>query len=188
MNAQELFLSDGRTSTVFYCEKCRIVHKEKTGADACCMPVICCECKKNVCEKHYVACPDCIAEKRKLVEQERFNKAEKIEEKDWDSPVFSEGGDFYETIDDYLTYCEDNNVPVGKFVWGSIKRPFINLSFRDISQLFDDGDIDNAEYLHKGIEGKDEFTKAISAFNEINKELYWWEMDNKTSIMLDNSV
>lgn len=188
MNAQELFLSDGRAANVFYCEKCRVVHKEKSLADACCSPVICCECKINVCEKYYIACPDCVAKKRELREQERFDNALKIEEKDWGYPVFSEGGDFYSSIEDYQTYCEDNDEPIGKFVWSSIKKPFIDLSFRKVSRLFDDGEVEDAEYMHKHIKGKEELITALSAFNEINKELYWWEMNTKSAVTLTDSV
>lgn len=34
MNAQNLFLSDGRPSHVWFCEKCRIVAPEPPQADA----------------------------------------------------------------------------------------------------------------------------------------------------------
>ncbi len=58
MNAQELFTKNGKGTGIFFCGKCRRVHKDCAGATQCCVDYTChCGAPRmkpyTLCEHHY---------------------------------------------------------------------------------------------------------------------------------------
>jgi hypothetical protein len=99
MNAQELFINVTEETSVlptqvykkaniYYCEKCRLVYKDKKLADECCVGKTC-QCGK-ICKKYYTLCKDCLKIAENHREKERFNKAEKIDIKDYKGYVLDD--------------------------------------------------------------------------------------------------
>ena len=72
MNAQELFLGDGRSAGVWYCGDCRIVARAQDDAQRCCAPRLCeCGVELTGSDKHYTRCSAC-----RYAEQERRDLAQ----------------------------------------------------------------------------------------------------------------
>src|SRR5678816_2583587 len=85
MNPVELFHADGKSAGVFYCGTCRIVARDREGAEVCCKPWQCKTCGKEV-PRFHGECHECIHERYRKQSEEKLEKAEKLET--WDGPVF----------------------------------------------------------------------------------------------------
>ena len=117
MNAQELFLGDGKSANIWYCSECKIVSKNKEDAGNCCKRNDCKYCGKVVEEKHWMAHRNCI-------EENKIKKAEKLSEwNGWNGWVFY-NDKYYTTIDELKEELEDSGEPVPEYVFICKTIPF----------------------------------------------------------------
>lgn len=191
MNATELFLKDGRTSGIFYCEKCRIVHKTKDFADQCCQNYKCDKCGADTGSRCWTACDACRYKHECEVEDARFEKAEKIPSDKYDGWVFFEGlrhnDGFAENVDallenlEYEKEDEERTFEV-KYVWACNEVHFALLDVDYILQNIEENGYEgfDVDMLH----GTDELKSAIDKFNEANKNVCSYEPDYKKAIIL----
>ena len=110
MEAQELYLKDGKPTGVFYCGKCRIVHKQQESAEECCsVPV--CACGKEM-PRYLAKCSDCSEVERAEKRSKEIAAAEKVES--WDGFVWADwlgGADgYFDSVDDLVSSLEDDEV------------------------------------------------------------------------------
>src|SRR6185369_10937636 len=112
MNSTELFHKDGRSTGIFFCGQCRIVHRTEGGAVECCAPRKCSECGKEV-DRYWTVCESCRNERDARAERERFEKANKLT--DWDGWV-SLGDRYFESVDELLEYCESEGIAEPEYV------------------------------------------------------------------------
>lgn len=75
MNAQELFLSNGKAAGVYFCEKCRKVYREKAVAESCCEPYRCSVCGCET-DRYWTKCNSCSNKEKSEEEAKRLEKAE----------------------------------------------------------------------------------------------------------------
>lgn len=105
MNAKELFLASGKSSGVWYCDKCHFVKREQAEAESCCRPRVC-ECGAE-CQGHYTSCNACQHERDEKRIAARVALARHVPEAEWDGPVWPEGGDGFTSIDaNHLAMCK----------------------------------------------------------------------------------
>src|ERR1035438_10465420 len=115
MNAQELFLKDGKSAGVSFCEKCKIVHRTKESADDCCMPYKCNVCGIEI-ERYRLTCNSCAINKDHQKEMALFEKAEKLTSF---SGQINHSDKFYDCIEDMLDDIDDpSDYP--EFVWATM--------------------------------------------------------------------
>jgi hypothetical protein len=177
MNATELYKSDGTTAGIYYCEKCRIVHREKSLAEQCCMPVMC-SCGKE-CQKYYTKCPACVSADRSKKERLRFENAEKLME--WNGPVMLPDSDgYFATVGDMFDEVDPDDCP--EYVWTCSEKPVCHLDIdRIIEAATDDAyeDFDSDSLL-----GQKELALALDAFNEANKGNVCWDVNYRKCLVL----
>lgn len=189
MNPIQLFHQNGKATGIYYCEKCRIVHRELSMAEKCCAPVTCSSCGSTDVSKYHTKCDACENKERAQREADRFEKAEKLTV--WDGPVYSDGHGYHEgyfaTIDDFEDWlATDENfdgteLERPEYVWACTSAPFCVLDIDRIiedaaQEAFDDWDGDTAGY--------DELKKSIEVFNEANKHLIAWTPNYKAAVLL----
>lgn len=199
MNAQELFVADGKSAGVFYCSECRIVHRTKEQADECC-DRRCSDCGAKL-ENYYIRCKECQDKVSKAAEQKAYEEARKITEAEYDEPLvlgYYDGDEFDSCIEDVLdgAYCRADNVPFEeiddlfpKFVWGVKPVPFPKIDSNSIIEyFFDEYYSDNDDYYPNDfLEGLDELDEALEAFYNLNveKKNFIYTLDKTTVIMVD---
>lgn len=199
MNAQELFKAivfaqdevgygtdQYETVNRWFCGKCGVIHKEKSGAEACCKPALC-SCGVEIQEKYYFTCKNCRSEQEKKKEQERFDKAEKLT--DWDGPVYSDDWDeYYECLDYFYDDLANggHDIDEVKYIYLCNTVPTVLLSCCEIlenatQEVYEDFEMSD-------LVGVDDLEKAIEVFNERNKSIVNWEPDYKKVVLLDQEV
>ena len=180
MNATELFHADGKSSGIYYCGQCRIVHRERESAEQCCKPYIC-SCGAE-CLKHWLICDDCRRKKDIAKERERFEKAEKVTA--WNGAVADPHSDRYgRNLDELLELLDYDEADPPEYVWTCHERPVCVLDYdtiiehatNDAYEDFDPGSLD----------GKKELTEALEKFNALNKENVVWEPNYKLALVLE---
>lgn len=189
MNPIELFHRDGKSTGIFYCEKCRIVHREKARAEACCQPVKCSVCGAANVRQYHTKCDACTEADRSNRELERFEKAEKLTT--WDGPVYSDGhgsndGYFSDLaeFEDWIadgTDAYDEPVIRPAYVWACTSIPFCVL---DIDHIIENACQEAFEDWSGHTDGYDELEAAIKIFNEANKGLISWQVDYKRAVII----
>lgn len=184
MNAQELFHASGKPTGIFHCEKCRIVHRTKEMADACCDP------KCGICGvtvgNYSVYCDACVKKREEEREAERYAKAEKLET--WDGWVYCEGygyqDGYFDSIDSLLE-CLDESADEEGFVrptyaWCCEPDQIVRASFDSI--------IDSIEFAEgqdaSDLEGVKELQAALDAFNKANESVVTYSADYKKAVAI----
>lgn len=184
MNAIELFHRDGKSAGVFYCEKCRIVATSKHLADQCCNWV-CKTCGKPTGRNYWSICDPCERIEREEKERKRFKDAEKVTS--WDGWVYLDGygrDGFADSVNELIEYIEDEEGAVPEYAWTCDPNHFAVLDIDDILQRIEE-DGDAYEDFHASdMNGVDELAKAITAFNEANKDVVSWSPNYKRAILL----
>lgn len=89
-------------SRVFYCEKCKLTYSSFEKANQCCQNYIC-KCEKTCERKHYLICDKCDRRQKTEREKEKFNKATKLDIKDYTGYLLS--GEY--ASDDYGMFFDD---------------------------------------------------------------------------------
>lgn len=117
MNSQVLYIKkfkglgewEYKDANVFYCEKCRLVYPDNEKAEQCCKNYIC-KCGKICEKKYYFSCDECTRKQSIEREKEKFNKATKLDIKDYKGYLLSDetaNDDFSMYFDDYFeNTCE----------------------------------------------------------------------------------
>jgi len=191
MNATNLHLPDGTPTQVWFCTTCRIVHRTQQSAESCCTPVLCETCQQPVAEKHWTKCRTCRDTAIAAKEADRFEKAAKIPDTEYDGWVYLKG-DFFDCVESLVEHLEsqhDGEDPCSLplYCWACTSEKVI----------------DGSSLMHRlldGIEAWDEFdpTKdldgipalqiALEAFAEINKEVVTYNPDFTRAITISQSL
>jgi hypothetical protein len=174
MNAQELYLKDGKSAGRYFCEKCRIIALTKDDAEKCC---ICHNCGKPERSKYYTLCDQC----KEVADQDRRAKeaqkehdilADAKEVSDWD--MVYHNGKYYPDIDTLLEDLEYEKAVIPEYVFGTYPITFRGISLSDLlgNESENIGEVDD-EYLdlYNTLRGIPELQKAIDEFNKKNSEL-----------------
>lgn len=177
MQAQELFLSTGKSAGVYYCEKCKSVRKTKEDADDCCSPYKCQQCGTET-ERYYTICNSCQNKKEHAQELARFEKAEKLTS--FDSQIFY-NDKYYDSVGDMLDYI-DGDPP--EYVWATTECHFVRLEIGKVEEL--SVDIDSAyEDFDEEPDGLDELKIAIEAFNKANYHHISYIVDYSKAVLVE---
>lgn len=89
-------------SGAFYCGKCRLIYPSEERANQCCQNYTC-KCGK-ICErKYYLSCDECSKKQEIEREKEKFNKATKLDIKDYKGYLLL--GEY--ASDDFSGYFDD---------------------------------------------------------------------------------
>lgn len=186
MNPIELFHADGRAAGIWYCEKCRIVAKEKAIAEACCVPLIC-SCGSPA-EPHWTTCVQCRNRKSEEAERKRFEAAEKLTPDQWDGPILidSDGDDYRDNVQDYISDSEDgfdtDGNPIPEYVWTCDEIPFVTVDIEDVDRTYDGKS--PSEFCYDDLKGREELKISLEAYNNANKNAVCWEPNFKRCVVL----
>lgn len=164
------------------CGKCRRVAHNEAAAAQCCEPYIC-ECGAT-CRQHWTACEECLAKKRVLKEQERFEKAEKIPWRDYEGPVFA-GSDYHESVEMYFDSLACDNEPgdIPNFVWACTEHKMGRICASDLIESVLD---DHHEDAYEWIEDEDELQASLDAW-VAKQTLVTWMEDNTRAVSLEGA-
>jgi hypothetical protein len=173
MNAIPLFTKEGNATNVSYCSVC-MMPKPHDAAETCCKRGVCKRCGGETQTVFNEKCFDCR-------EKDQMDAAEKVE--DWGGPVVH-NDHYYESIDDLLESHDEGTLP--EFVWIAETEHFPLLDVADILENFCSDLYEDAE---DNLEGVEDLTKAVAAFNEANaKNTYWLESGKRATRVPQTSV
>lgn len=189
MNATELFLKDGRTSGIYFCGECRIVHPSEDRANKCCTNPECSKCGVDTGERYYTVCEPCRRAEETRNEQERFEKAEKISSDKWGGWVFLEGAGYnngyFESVSDYLDWHDGNSEdPLPEYLWTCTETPFVVAYLDDVIENVLNQEGCPEDFDPDDINGIDELKAAIKKFNEDNEGTLSYFPDYKKAVLI----
>ena len=185
MNGQELFKKDGTATGIFFCETCRVVHRDKAKADECCVPRLC-ACGATL-ERYTATCRACTDKKIHDKECAMFAKAEQVEF--WDGPVFRDGcghnEGFFDTAGDLMEWIEDQDddeIPIPGYAWTCDRVPVVTL---DLDRILEDGTQEAYdEFAYGDLSGIDKLKAAIDEFNRTNADVVSFVPNYKRVLIL----
>lgn len=185
MNVTELFHADGRSAAVFYCGKCRIVHRTQAIAEQCCAVTLCEVCGAPA-EQYRTVCSACGRAREVQREAERFAKAEKVTDWDgwifWDGTGFNEG--FFSSVEDLEEYLAGDGMQFPPaYVWTCKKIQLVSRIFDRISDYISENAYEDWDTSH--LSGLPEFKAAVEAFEAANKDQVSWEPSYKQALLLE---
>ena len=185
MAAIELYKQDGTTAGIYYCSECRIVHRDKEQADWCHGERVC-ACGKKITQGYFQkTCNDCqwaeVCEKGRLKEAERFEKARKITEDQYDGDMVYLDDKYYESVLDAIDEYDVGTEP--EYVWackdvGVPRASSDSIVEHCLDNMWEDADSSD-------LNGLEELDAAIAAFNEANKGISVWYPDYTTAILVN---
>jgi len=115
-------------------------------------------------------------------DQQRFDRAVKIDAKDWNGPV-NAGDEYWETVDDYLDQMEDEGEELPDYIWGVDQiESTLNLDATDIVDWATDGK--GEDLCAADFKGFAEFKKAVDKFVELNNDHKSWYASGKVAVLL----
>jgi hypothetical protein len=181
MEAQELYLKDGKSTGIFFCSICRTVHRSKEEAESCC---VCSECRSNKQLPHSTLCTECKARRNiELAAMEADKKKEILDKaevvRDWKFLWFNDK--MYKDVDILLDDCQNENISIPEFV-----HPMKPITFEgfDLSVLLDDftdnimiEDMDSND-IASHLKGLDQLQEAFRKFNEANSEIIMYYVED----------
>jgi len=136
-----------------------------------------CSCGAPLEQYYRLQCDKCSHQKVEDREQARFEKAIKLEIKDYDGPVFW-GDEYFNSMEDLLDRAECDGLDLPKYVWATIPHQ-LTLDASDIIHQ----EIEQQE-MHEDavdwIDGKD--VERLQAFLDV-----WCKEVNLVSYMEDNT-
>jgi len=185
MNAVELFNQDGRAAGVFYCAKCRVVHRTADEAEQCCQPRHC-ACGKEI-ERYSIGCDECWKSKRDREYAERIAKAVEVE--NWDGWVNAEFGPrdgWFESVEDLIEWAEGDDRKLPEFVFCGRDRGVRKADISDVTTLILDDMWEDAD--EDSLYGVAELEAAIEKFNEANTGIPVWEVDYTRKVRVADVV
>ena len=178
MNAQELFLKDGKSSGVFFCEKCRMTARTQEAAEQCCKSYVCRTCGKDTKERFRLICDACWNAEQEATELARFNAAEKVY--DWPDWIY-DGSEFFESVDDMLDVKGDDE-KFHEYVWTCVPYYFVHADISDITERLDD--VAYEGFDPDTLDGLDELKIALDKFNEANKNVCSYSPDYSKAVLI----
>lgn len=190
MNGIELYrvLEDGsyKPVSVWYCSKCRIVHKTKEDADKCCVHM-CSKCSKEIVPYAYRGmCDDCSRTESAKRELEKIEKAELIEN---DSEYIYYGDD-YKTEDDLFDHFRDmskEDLKVAcEFGFYCDKVGYTEPGI--VEYVREQCENDHYEEASDQLQGLDELQKAVDVFVEANKGFCSYMVDEKKKVSVKHLI
>lgn len=183
--AIELYKADGTATGIFYCSECRIVHASKEQAEWCHGEHLC-ACGKKITQGYFQrTCSECAGKewraKEAAKEAERFEKATKIAESEYDGDHVMDGDSYYESVDDAIDQYEEGQEP--EYVWACKTHgiPMVDMgtvTCNILDNMWEDAD-------ESDLNGIEELQAALDAFNEANKSIQLWEPDYSTAILVE---
>jgi len=181
--AIELFKQDGTPAGIYFCSECRIVHPTQDQA-AWCHGERLCACGKQVTYGYYQReCNDCRWKKDKAEESakeaERFEKATKIPEAEYAGEMVYCGDSYYESIEEAIDQFLEGQEP--EYVWACKNQRIPRIDLEDVTCNLLDNMWEDAEI--SDLNGVDELSAALDAFNEANKSINVWFPDYSTAVL-----
>lgn len=171
MNPTQLFHENGTPTGIWYCRKCRTVHRTQPEAEVCCRPRLC-SCGAEVREG-WLSCRPCLDRREAERERARFEAAEKVT--DWAGPVFH-GDSFYWSADDI-----DDSPP---YVWTAVGKPFVNVDLDGVLETIVAEAYEDFDPVRE-LNGVEDLKQAIDRFEEANKNLLAYEPNYKLALVLN---
>lgn len=111
----ELFTKEGKSTQIWACGECRIVHREEEAARQCCRPRRCDACGVEVEPRTFLQCEACRNAQQEAWQQQRWDKAEKVPLKSYDGPIYDDDHDrFFHDSDDLQEAIEDGEYQPGR--------------------------------------------------------------------------
>jgi len=202
---------DAIQKTFWCCSKCGRIHEEQAVIDQCCVPQPCERCGKEKRQHPYTVCKNCKFVRDQEREREKFEKAEKIPEAQWDGPVFSEDWDeedgYSESVSDMLNGIIDNFHGVSReegeaykargddesefdwacrfipeYVWAcDIRHPHV-----DAQNVIEGICEDLYDDAYDAIVGHDDLQKALDAWCA-QQTVTGWEINYKKAVVIDRA-
>lgn len=186
MSAIALFHQDGKESGVWYCSECRAVHATEQAAIQCHATLLC-ACGEAVKQRGYTQCSKCDSaawdERCRKTEAERFEAAQKIPAAEYAGAVYADGvgPEWFETLDDYLEYIEDDGIAPAPYVWAAKNIGVRKVTTEDVTESLLDGMWDEAD--ESDLNGMAELAAALDAFNAANEFVTVWNVDYTRAIV-----
>lgn len=113
MNPKELFHADGRSAGVFYCSECMLMYRtgELQWAEDCCKPKRCTMCDVELEKKwSWTVCSGCRFAQDDARIQALWDKATKVDAREYDGGVYDEDADkYHDDIDAFLEWLYDES-------------------------------------------------------------------------------
>lgn len=190
MNAQQLYLADGRAANVWFCGTCRTVYKHKVRdlAEDCCKCRVCGEsCPRDAPDTWTNLHKSCHEDERRRRHAERFDKAEEVADYDgWVcvEPWGPQDGYFAsaEEAEEYIwdVHEDGDELPEWAFCCERVEPRWPDVS--DIVERFAD---DMYEGYEDHLNGTKELEAALKAFAEANADLCSWTVDYTRKVRLN---
>lgn len=112
------------------------------NTEQCCTPRVCEKCSAPMGERLWLVCPPCVKQAEEDRDRDAFDKATKVNAADYDGWVsWSDHGPnegYFASVDDLLTYCEDEGCTLPAYVWGCSELPFHMSAERAIEDALDE--------------------------------------------------
>lgn len=180
-------IAEGTDKVVAWaCGKCRLVRGNSSDADQCCLPWKCLSCGNTTRRQYWTSCDSCVSAKAKRNEVERYAKAEKVLDSEWNGPVYVEQwGDYFASIPE----MHDSEKWAGP---GNIERPLRVYTCAVVKFEIDiDGALDTARNNWLAEEGPDpvdwaELVDYIAQWNA-KQDAECWEPDFKRAIAISTA-
>jgi hypothetical protein len=181
--AVELFKGDGTPAGIFHCSVCRIVYASKAQADNCHGERIC-SCGNSITMRYNTTCSDCMSKKwradAEAREAERFEKAKKISELQYDGAMVYLDDKFYTEVADAIDQYLEGHEP--EYVWAceDVGVPTVNMDdFTDriLEGMWEDASLGD-------LNGIEELDTAIREFNKANESVPFYQVDYSTAILV----
>lgn len=175
---------------VFYCEKCKIVHREKERADECCQTEFKCPKCGGKTNDRYMMCSACWFKQSDEKEKARFDKAEKIADLDYGGWIFSDGhghnNGYFPNVEELKDYLEGEVAPEERpeYAWACKSKMFVQLDTDRIVQRFAEMDDAYEDFDEGRIVMPPEFLVGIDKFNEANKGIVSYAPDYSRAVLL----
>jgi hypothetical protein len=197
----EVVVKGGEKVVGYACSVCNLYHSPtiyagngpsvyEAARDAA---VRCCDRRCEDCndplEKgwHYTVCKPCHGKRDAKREQERYEKATKVPETEYDGAVFDEGGNgsqegYFESLEELREYFDGDDLP--EWVWACTSRGFGKFDAGDvIDNELSDHHEDARDWLEAGATAA--LQTALDAWVETYaKAVVTWEADHSRVVVL----
>lgn len=190
MKAIQLFVGKADSfepTGVWFCDKCKVVHRSEREANQCCLNYQCNRCNQDTGSRMWLVCEECRKKEELQKEKARFDKAEKLTV--WDDWVYCEGhgrDGYCESLDELKDECESEGWELPEYVWACEAKRFVQADLSDITQrISEDGPED---WDSEDLEGLEELKAALAVFNAANIEKVAYWPDYTKAVLLNTKV
>lgn len=170
---------------IFYCSECRIVYSHKEDAEWCHGERLCSCGNKIPKYQHGRICNECQSkewrERERKKEEKRFEAATKIKESDYTGDHVMDGDNFYESVEDAIDQYLEGQEP--EYVWACKTHGVPTADVETVTCNILDNMWEDAE--ESDLNGIEELSAALDAFNKANESIQLWEPDYSTAILVE---